>query len=176
LEIVKKNEYELNNLEKAGLQTLLKSAFPDCLSSRIYFKQLPHFRLIGSIENTIIGQVGVDHRVISLNGNSKSIFGIIDLCVDSAHKRKGLAEEMILEIESLAKENKIDFIVLFADDQRLYHRLGFQSVSNRCKWLGIDEHKTVGIIQDSLADCMMIKKTGNSEWQNEDVDMLGYLF
>jgi hypothetical protein len=36
------------------------------------------------------------------------------------------------------------FIVLFADDDRLYARNGWTRVTNRCTWVRINNHVTLG--------------------------------
>jgi len=40
----------------------------------------------------------------------------------------------------------------------------------------IDEHQTLGMGEESLSDCMMVKQLGEQTWQNGIVDLLGYLF
>ena len=139
-------------------------------------KQLPHFRLIGLIDENIVAQVGIDYRVISIEGTPKKIFGIIDLCVCTKERNKGLAENLMNEVEILAKSSEVDHIVLFADDNRLYKKLGYKNISNVCKYLGIDEHKTVGVLENDLSDCMMVKDIGSNPWERGNIDMLGYIF
>jgi hypothetical protein len=38
------------------------------------------------------------------------------------------------------------------------------------------EHQIIGIGEESMADCMMVKKLGDKKWQDGIVDLLGYLF
>lgn len=176
MKLEKITEYELSETQAAEIQRLLATCFPEFLANRIYFKQRPQFRFLAWKEKQLVAQVGVEYRVICLGNQPRTIFGVIDLCVLPKFQKQGIGAKMLQELESLAKQNSIDAILLFADDQRLYEKQGFQSANNKCKWLGIDEHKTVGILEDSQADCMMVKTISNQPWLEADVDLLGYLF
>ena len=68
------------------------------------------------------------------------------------------------------------FIVLFADDGRLYTRNGWIYVSNRCTWVKIDNHVTLGLVSRVNPGGMMVKAVGNQAWPADDVDLLGHLF
>jgi hypothetical protein len=56
---------------------------------------------------------------------------------------------------------KIDLLVVFADDSRLYAENGYQRVANICRWLKVDEHQIIGVGEESLSDCMMVKQLGD---------------
>ena len=176
MRILKKNEYELNNEEKNQLQNLLKKSFPDFFENRIYNKQLPHFRFLGIMNEELVAQIGIDYRVIKVGDEIFDVFGIIDLCVKEENRGQGLAEKLLNEVHSLAKSNDVDFVVLFADDHRVYNKIGFQLKENSCKWLGIDEHTSLSIIEEKLDSCLMIKSVSGKEWKNGELDMLGYLY
>ena len=68
------------------------------------------------------------------------------------------------------------FVVLFADDDRLYTRNGWARVSNRCSWVRIDKHATLGIARQADPGAMMVKAIGEQAWPEDDVDLLGHLF
>jgi hypothetical protein len=72
--------------------------------------------------------------------------------------------------------SKIDFLVLFADDSRLYVKNGYYRVANICRWMKVDEHQIIGVAEESLSDCMLIKQLSEQTWQDGTVDLLGYLF
>ena len=38
----------------------------------------------------------------------------------------------------------MDFVILFADDDRVYARNGWTRAGNRCTWVKIHEHATAG--------------------------------
>lgn len=168
-------ESDINGLHSEKLQALLSECFPDFLSQRSYYKQLPHFRYLGWEQENLVAQMGVDHRVVSVDGKPFKILGVIDLCVAAPQRQKGFGRQMLEELEKLAKTS-VDFMVLFADDHRLYEKAGFARKSNTCKWVGIHEHQTGQVIQDSLADCLMIKEVGSSKWPDGNVDLMGCLF
>ena len=169
-------EWSLTQEHTTKLQSLLAACFPDYLSTRIYFKQLPQFRLLVWNNQQLIAQVGVEHRVINIDNTPFRIFGVIDLCCSPSNRSQGIATIILNKLYQQAKSQGIDFIVLFADDHRLYKREGFFRVNNQCKWLGIDEHKTIGILENELSDCMMVKSTSSKEWPLGTVDLMGYLF
>jgi hypothetical protein len=68
------------------------------------------------------------------------------------------------------------FIVLFADDDRLYARNGWVRVTNRCSWVRIDEHVTLGLARHAATGAMMVKALGEHVWPDGEVDLLGHLF
>jgi len=152
LKIQRVTDFELDQELKTKLQKLLSASFPGFLDTRIYYKQLPNFRLICWEGETIIAQTGVVHRVISLDGLPTVVFGVVDLCVEESHRSKAIGTSLLREIELLAKKFNIDFIILFADDQRLYLANGFVLRTIDCTWLKMDEHKTHGIGQEKIDD------------------------
>ena len=68
------------------------------------------------------------------------------------------------------------FIVLFADDDRLYARHGWARVTNRCSWVRIDGHLTLGLARQADPGALMVKALGEQIWPGDDVDLLGHLF
>jgi ribosomal protein S18 acetylase RimI-like enzyme len=120
--------------------------------------------------------MGIEHRVITNTGIPSRIFGLIDVCVASSYRSQKIATTLLQQIEELGRTSKIDFLVLFADDSRLYAENGYQRVVNLCRWLKVDEHQIIGVSEESLSDCMMVKQLGEQTWQSGIVDLLGYLF
>ncbi|QDT89927.1 Acetyltransferase (GNAT) family protein [Gimesia algae] len=105
-----------------------------------------------------------------------SIFGVIDLCISSGYRRRGIASEILDQLSALAKAKGIDFLFLVADDHRLYEKNGFRLISTDLTWLKIDEHKNYGVETERIEKELMIKQTGKKVWPDEPVDLLGYLF
>jgi GNAT superfamily N-acetyltransferase len=104
------------------------------------------------------------------------IFGLIDLCVDPQYRSRKIATKLLQQVDELGRSSEIDFLILFADDRRLYTEHGYCRVENLCRWMMVDEHQTLGIAEKTLADCMMVKQIGARAWQDGTVDLLGYLF
>jgi GNAT superfamily N-acetyltransferase len=169
-------EWKLTPKHHLALRKLLSVCFPEFLSSRIYFKQLPQFRLLAWRGEELVAQVGIEHRVINVSGTPFRIFGVIDLCCHPDSRRQGFGSSLLQHLEGMARTQEIDFVILFADDHQLYEREGFKRVGNDCKWLGIDEHKTLGILEENMSNCMMVKPIGSADWPSGLVDMMGYLF
>lgn len=169
-------EYKISSNIRSHINQLLQQSFPDYPLERSYYKQLPQFRYLVWLGESLIAHVGIEHRVIT-NGNVPvRIFGLIDLCVDPQYRSQGIATTLLQQIEKLGKASSIDFLVLFADNHRLYTTNGYQRVGNVCRWLMIDEHQILGIAERSLADCMMVKQIAERIWRDGIVDLLGYLF
>ena len=159
------------------LTELLQHAFPSIYPNRRYFKQLPHFRLIAYEDERIIGQVGLDFRVMNMNGESIHVLGIIDLCVREEVRGRGVGRALMEEIIALGKEYSIDFLLLFADQPDLYERIGFHTVSNTCTWLQInDENQTTRGIGETSFDELMVRAVGDKRWMEGKLDLLGYLY
>ncbi|BBM85525.1 GNAT family N-acetyltransferase [Candidatus Uabimicrobium amorphum] len=177
ISIVRKEEDQLTLDENAQIATLLDECFPDTFSGRTYFKQLPTFRFVAVQQNKIVGHVGVVYRMIRLGQKPQRIFGVVDLCVANSHRRHALGQKLMEAITCAAQKAHTDFVVLFADDHRLYKRLGFSLQANPCTYMAIDEHQTLGIHNKVFKDCLMIKAIGKSPWLPDvEMDMLGWLF
>ncbi|WP_214483064.1 GNAT family N-acetyltransferase [Bacillus sp. SM2101] len=179
MRIEKVFEYDINDELRAKLQQLLLECFPgDYPQDRIYFKQLPHFRFIAfDYNNKPVGQVGLDYRVMNLNGKRIRILGIIDLCVSNNFRLQGLGSSLLSEIDNFCEGRSIDFILLFADNKKLYLKAGFKSVKCKCKWLQIndEDQTTYGIGHERIHE-LMVKKVGTEQWKDGDIDLLGYLY
>ncbi|OXS99072.1 GNAT family N-acetyltransferase [Notoacmeibacter marinus] len=170
-------EYEIDTRTASQIVALLDESFPDTFDGRTYFKQLPHFRYLAFEGETVIGQLGVDHRVIRVGGNIIRIFGIIDLCVRLAHRGAGLASDLLKQVESLAAASNVDFLVLMGDVDTLYIANGFHHVNPAMtKWLAVEDVESVTIIERDLSDCFLVKPLRHTRWPVGNIDMIGYLF
>ena len=134
-------EYDMNDELQTALQDLLTNCFPQLYpADRSYFKQLPHFRFLAFNENNqLVGQVGLDYRVMNLDGKPVKVLGIIDLCVSPNSRSAGIGSSLLLEVDQFSQGRDIDFILLFADHKTLYKKNGYRSVANMCTWLKIDD-------------------------------------
>jgi predicted N-acetyltransferase YhbS len=158
------------------LQTLLQECFPG-YPGRSYFKLPPHFRYLAMTgSGGVAGQMGVEFRVVRVGDAVVRTFGIVDLCVRESQRSRGLAGSLLTEVTGLARSCEMAFIVLFADDDRLYARNGWFPVTNRCSWVRIDEHVTLGLARHADTGAMMVKALGEHVWPDGEVDLLGHLF
>jgi GNAT superfamily N-acetyltransferase len=157
------------------LQALLQACFPE-YPSRTYFKLPPHFRYLAVAGGELVGQAGVELRVIRVAGNVLRTFGVVDLCVRGPERSRGLAGTLLAEVTQLAGSCGMDFVILFADDDRLYTRNGWARAANPCTWLKIHEHATLGVATAEDTGALMVKKTGQRDWPEGEVDLLGHVF
>lgn len=176
LEYEKIQEYQIGQTLDQELRTLLKANFPQ-FQDRRYFKQLPRYRYLARWNGELIGQMGIEHRMIKLGDKPVSIFGGIDLCIAEGYREQGLASELLAQLTREAEHYGIDFIIVFADDHRIYEKNGFQRTDNVCKWLKIHDHEMIGIGEENLGKILLVKQIGATGWIGGlTVDLLGYLF
>jgi GNAT superfamily N-acetyltransferase len=158
------------------LQALLRASFHD-YPYRTYFKLPPHFRYVAELGETVVGQVGVEFRLIRVGETILRTFGVVDLCVREDERSHGLASRMLDEVTGSARSSDMDFVMLFADDDRLYISKGWSHVTNqRCCWVKINEHTTLGLGVDATPRVIMIKAVGEQSWPEGDIDLLGHIF
>lgn len=170
------NDFEISKEKREALRVLLNSCFPDDFIQREYFKQIPKFRYLVWDEERLVAQIGVEDRAINVDGDIARIFGVIDLCVEDCYRSNKIATNLLRMLEELGRKNGIDFIILFADDHRLYKENDYEIVRNVCRWLVIDELRSFEIFEKCLSDCFMVKPLSQKLWKNGTVDLLGYLF
>lgn len=158
------------------LQLLLQECFPG-YPGRSYFKLPPHFRYLAMTgSGSVAAQMGVEFRVIRVDDAVLRTFGVVDLCVSESQRSRGLAGRLLADVTGLARSCGMAFIVLFADDDRLYTRNGWARVTNRCSWVKIHDHVTLGLARQEDPGVMMVKALAEQPWPDGDVDLLGHLF
>jgi GNAT superfamily N-acetyltransferase len=157
------------------VQALLQVCCPG-YPSRAYFKLPPHFRYLAMAGGELAGQAGVELRVIRVGSTVLRTFGVVDLCVRGSGRSRGLAGRLLAEVTELARSCGMDFVVLFADDDRLYTRNGWTRAANPCSWLKINDHTTLGLATAEDTGALMVKKIGQRTWPAGEVDLLGHLF
>lgn len=169
-------EFQLTTAIHAKIRSLLALSFEDYPTSRNFLHQTPSFRYLMLDDKALIGHMAVEHRVIQLDGQSISIFGITDLCVHPEHQHQHSASNMLTELEDLAKAHKVDALMLFTNLFPLYLKLGFVKQPNKCRWLMIQNDVSLGVARRSLEDCLMVKMLSDKKWTDGEVDLLGHVF
>jgi GNAT superfamily N-acetyltransferase len=173
--LVRIAEAEIGPDLRQQVQALLQMCFPG-YPSRSYFKLPPHFRYLAMAHATLVGQMGVELRVIRVGSEVVRTFGVVDLCVMQSERSRGLAARLLAEVTELARSCGMDFIILFADDDRVYTRNGWSRAGNRCTWVKIHEHTTLGVAWAAETGALMVKAIGPRAWPEGEVDLLGHLF
>jgi GNAT superfamily N-acetyltransferase len=169
-------EAEIDETLNRELQALLQICFPG-FPDRTYFKLPPHFRyLVMGSDGTVAAQMGVEYRVVRVGDSVLRTFGVVDLCVRPSERSRGLAAKLLAELTGFARSCRMDFILLFADDDRLYVRNGWARVQNLCTWVQINNHATLGLAKAEDPEAMMVKVIGSQTWPDGEVDLLGHVF
>ncbi|TCI30263.1 GNAT family N-acetyltransferase [Exiguobacterium sp. SL-10] len=171
-------ELELDETLSNEIRELLVVSFEPLYPNRRYFKQLPHLRLLAfGDEGQVVGHVGLDYRVMNLNGEPIQVLGVIDLCVKKEMQGDGIGKALLDEVIDVGETNQVDFLLLFADRPDLYLRAGFNHVDNMCTWLQIDdERQTTRGIGEASFDELMIRPVGDKAWTEGHLDLVGYLY
>jgi ribosomal protein S18 acetylase RimI-like enzyme len=175
LEVLRMSESEIDRALSDQLRSLLQSSFPG-YPDRDYYKLPPHFRFLAMVGDNVVAQVGVELRVVRVGQSILRTFGIVDLCVKADKRSRGLAKELLTEVTEYAGACEMDFVVLFADDDRLYAQNGWRRVNNPCTWIRVDEHVTLGLARRELTNALMVKTVQGKVWPEGEVDLLGHLF
>ena len=176
-EIVTTPEYAISAEVCSQLRLLLDECFPDTFEGRTYFKQLPHMRLLALDGDSVVGQVGIDGRVVNVGGAIVSIFGLIDMAVHPARRGKHVGTLLLAEAERIARACEREFLVLMADRHELYLKEGYRRVQPAItKWLAIENRHSVELTVQDLSECFMVKPLTERTWPVGMIDMLGYLF
>lgn len=173
--LVRVAEAEIGTDIGQQVQALLQMCFPG-YPSRSYFKLPPHFRYLAMAQGALVGQMGVELRVIRVGSEVVRTFGVVDLCVMASERSHGLAARLLTELTEFARSCGMDFVILFADDDRVYARNGWARAGNRCTWVKIHEHTTLGLARAADTGALMVKATGQRTWPEGEVDLLGHLF
>ena len=173
--LVRVAEAEIGPDIRQQLQALLQMCFPG-YPSRSYFKLPPHFRYLAMAHGSLVGQMGVELRVIRVGNEVIRTFGVVDLCVMQSERSRGLAARLLTEVSEFARSCGMDFVILFADDDRVYTRNGWTRAGNRCTWVKIHEHTTLGLARAAQTNALMVKAIGPRAWPEGEVDLLGHLF
>jgi len=168
--------YGLGREVEADLQRLLAECFPDYPSGRSYYKLPPHSHVLATCDGRLVAQAGLEYRVFSAGGRALMILGVVDVCVAPDRRSQGVASALLRQVEELAVEAGSDFIVLFADDERVYRSNGFVRAGNVCRWAMIDEHRTLGIKEEALPGCLMYRSVSAKLWPSGTIDLLGHVF
>lgn len=176
LTIKRIEEFRLSPARKQAVMELLCDCFPDYPKGRTYYKQLPDFRYLAFIDKNLAGHLAVDHRLVSIDGQQARVFGVVDLCVAAQFQQQKVATSMLQNLEQLARKHDLDFILLLTEDHAFYQKQGYHLVENPCRWLVMQNHKSLGVIERKMNDTLMVKQMGNRNWEEGVLDFLGYVF
>jgi GNAT superfamily N-acetyltransferase len=124
----------------------------------------------------VVAQMGVELRVIRVGQDIFRTFGVVDVCVRPSQRSRRLATRLLDEVTEYAGTCAMDFILLFADDDRLYVQNGWHRAANPCSWVRIDEHVTLGLTRAEMTNALMVKAVRGKTWPDGEVDLLGHLF
>jgi len=169
-------EYNIPLTQFAAINTLLQTCFPGYPSDRNYYKSIPTFRLMIWDKKILIGHLAVVFRVVKVGSTTSRIFGISDVCVHPEYRSKKIASILLDKLEEEAQKNSIDFSILIAQEQSLYKKRGYKSVTNTVRWLLINDHQSLGVMHGTLDKSLMVKTTGEIKWNGGLLDLIGGVF
>ncbi|MEG1312706.1 MAG: GNAT family N-acetyltransferase [Bacilli bacterium] len=171
------SETTIDNILEKELVALLEECFPHIFDGRTYFKQIPHSRLLCYENGILIGQLGLDFRIIRVGDTLLRALGVIDLCISPHFRSQMRGTAMLKRVALIAEQARADFQILFADDSSLYIKNGYKPVEPAMvTWLAIEERKTYGIIEKDMSGILLARPTKNLSFPPGKIDLLGYLF
>ena len=172
-------DYDLAPSVRPNLQGLLSNCFPDFFSDRHYYKQVPHGRLLARQHGRLVGQLGIDYRVVRFGNKVLSVFGVVDLCVALDARGRGIGGQLLDALEARARHGEVDLLIAIADDPRLYAAQGFQRVDPVTRWLAIEDRRSINVLEKKLKGRMLVKMVRKDDAPDNlfgAADLLGYLF
>ncbi|HLP50891.1 MAG TPA: GNAT family N-acetyltransferase [Chitinophagales bacterium] len=175
-------EFELEESMKRQIAELLAACFPEIDYDgrpRHYFKQLPHYRLLLINDSKLIGQMGIDYRVMSLNKKPVTVLGVADLTIHPDYQGKGYGTQLMQKFIGLATSHphNIDFLFLVTDKPGFYERLGFVKTNPKVTWMKIHKGETHSIGNERINDSyLMYKSISGKPWEDGSLDMMGYWY
>ena len=136
LEMVNALRKQVNDLHVAGRPDVFKPGFPKELSDHIYtIWNDPDQEIVVAERNGVICGFAVLHHIRKAETPfmfERSFLDIDEFCVDQAHRRTGVATEMIAFVRSYAKEQGCERIELNMwefnrDALAFYEAAGFET-------------------------------------------------
>ncbi|CAH1526791.1 hypothetical protein THF5H11_11038 [Vibrio jasicida] len=65
---------DVSGVEHKVTTQLRNRVFQQHQSSTSYYKQLTHYRILKFVDNALVGYLGLDYRVMNLNGNPGKVY------------------------------------------------------------------------------------------------------
>jgi GNAT superfamily N-acetyltransferase len=171
-----RREAELSRKERKLIGLLLRTTFPGYPEDRIFFRQLPSFRIVLKEEGHIAAHSAIDHRVIKVGSKLLTVWGIQDFCVDRSLQHQGLGSLLMTNIIEQAGKANVEFLVLTSGDSDFYKKFDFKRKKVRAKWVMIHNDGLFGIQDRRIEDVLYVKEISSSSWPEGNVDFLGTMF
>jgi len=170
------DDWYLSPEQEVAIADLLETCFPGYPVGRSFYRTRPVFRYLALDNNIIIGHCGVDFRTILIGSHHCTIFGIIDLCIHPNYRNSGASKLLMKTLIEYSRHTTIDYIFSFSGEASFYKKFGFIQKDIVCKWLLINNNRSLGIVNRRLIDCVFILPVNSDIWDEEEVDLLGSIF
>ena len=107
-----REDASLSHAEDEELRRLLLACFPHepLFRERRYLRERPPHRWLVRGEG-IIAHCAVHEKTLGSGAGDIRVGGVAEVCVDAAHRRKGLVREMLDAVHSWLAENGTPFAV-----------------------------------------------------------------
>jgi len=116
---------------------------------------------------------------MNLGSSPIKVLGLIDICIYSRHRNKGIGKTLLKKVDELSLEfsDKVDFIFLVTNIPNYFEKYGFKKVEPTTTWLKIYQHKNYGVGTEKIDDThFMIKSIKDKKWEGENLDLLAYMY
>lgn len=168
-------EIDITREQHDLIRVLRNDSFPEYQAPRSYYKQLPHYRYLKYAGDVLVGYMGLDYRVIGIDGAVYNTLGVVEICVKKEYRRSGEGSLMLASLAEYAENRSIDFIILMSDLDEFYIKNGYEKITAHHTWLRLHEFKNYGVAHEEI-DEFFVKSISGKVWANGYVDWLGYMF
>jgi predicted N-acetyltransferase YhbS len=173
------HEVNLTKADDAAIGALLSHAFgqigDDDFEGRSYHKQRHHLRVLGRVDDHLVGHIALTFRMVTLGCETLPVIGLAEVATHPDHSGKGVATALLEEAMRLASGTQAEFILLFGDHP-IYTRRGFRPVQNELRYVGIEGGRT-GTVITRATKHLKVMALGDQKWDDAaSLDLLGHIF
>ena len=127
--IVVKLEERLLKKERSAIYALQRSLFTwsEHLKKYLYYSSRPKWRILLWHNNQLVGSVSIVIRNVWVGKKRRQLGGIGNLGIREEFQGRGNAMVLLREVEKLLRKEKVDFALLFCDQDRkgFYKKAGY---------------------------------------------------
>ena len=168
------HEFDVTPEDHIAFSSHIRAAFAENSASpgdRSYFFEPPHLRVVCRVDGEVAGHLALFLRTLRVGEINANTAAVGDVSVAKAHRRKGIALELVKRAIRIGETTGLDFLWL-AGDQNIYAEAGFVAINNvvtRVSW------ETGALVTNDQHD-LMVHDLDGWDWEEDDpVNLLGLM-
>ena len=168
-------ETNLSTATDAQIARLVEVTYPVDFGGRSFMHQRHHFRLLAHEGDELVGHVAVLLRAIRIGEALVDIMGLAEVATAKAHRRRGIASQLVAMAQQQARQSTAQFVLLFGTE-RLYRTAGFMPVGNTVRAVRLPQNRS-GDAYDCGKQPLMVYPVAGAKWDEAaSVDLVGPIF